>query len=100
MEMLRVLRPGGRVVITDWCRDFSGCRLYDPWLRIADTAHNRILGRAEVRNFLHRAGFTDARVLRYRVNGFLGAMTVTAVPAEKDREAEPDYTRKRGIRAM
>ena len=33
-EIVRVLRPAGRLVITDWCADFWACRLLDLWLGI------------------------------------------------------------------
>jgi len=33
-EMRRVLRPGGRLVITDWCGDYSTIRLLELWSRL------------------------------------------------------------------
>ena len=38
-EMRRVLRPGGRLVITDWCGDFWTCRVCDWYLRFFRSAH-------------------------------------------------------------
>ena len=38
-EMQRVLRPGGQIVITDWCDDYLACRLCNVYLRLTSRAH-------------------------------------------------------------
>ncbi len=40
-EMLRVLRPGGSLVITDWCDDYLACRVCDRVLRVLSASHFR-----------------------------------------------------------
>lgn len=77
-EMRRVLRPGGRLVVTDWCADYLTCRLLDWWLRLSDRGHFRTYGAAQLRGLLERAGWRDVRVERYRIDWFWGLMTATA----------------------
>jgi len=74
-EMTRVLRPGGILVITDWCHDDLACRLCALWLRAVGRAHVRTYGRGELRRLLERAGVAVARLDRYRVDWIWGLMT-------------------------
>jgi ubiquinone/menaquinone biosynthesis C-methylase UbiE len=77
-EMSRVLRPTGRLVITDWCDDYVACRLRDLWLRIFDRAHFRTYGRKQCRHLVEQAGFTAVRIDRYKINWLWGLMTAVA----------------------
>lgn len=77
-EMRRVLRPHGRLVISDWCRDYATVRLLDLWLRLTDRAHFRTWGRRDLRRLLEAGGFAVERVDRYRVDWMWGMMTVSA----------------------
>ena len=54
-EMARVVRPGGRLVLLDWCRDFTAMRLLDAFLRRFDPAHRRTFAQAELCALLHDA---------------------------------------------
>src|SRR5215471_6406351 len=40
-EMGRVLRPGGSLVLVDWCDDYLTCKLCSLWLRLTDPAFYR-----------------------------------------------------------
>lgn len=77
-EMYRVVRPGGRVVITDWCHDYPACRILDLYLRLFDRAHSRTYGSATLARMMRAAGFAEVGVERYRVDWWWGLMTVTA----------------------
>lgn len=77
-EMSRVLRPHGRLVITDWCDDYVACRICDLWLRAFDRAHFRTYGQEDCRRLVQQAGFLDVRVDRYKINWLWGLMTVVA----------------------
>ncbi|MBI4547411.1 MAG: methyltransferase domain-containing protein [Ignavibacteriae bacterium] len=78
VEMFRVLRPSGRVVITDWCDDYLACRVCDLFLRVLRRAHFRTYGSGECRNLLVEANFVNVHVERYRISWLWGLMTATA----------------------
>ncbi|HUF86775.1 MAG TPA: methyltransferase domain-containing protein [Thermohalobaculum sp.] len=77
-EMRRVLRPGGTLVLTDWCGDYLACRLLDRLLRLRDPAHFRTYGSAGFGALIEDAGFAAVRVERYRISWFWGLMTAVA----------------------
>lgn len=76
-EIYRVLKPGGRLVMTDWCDDYLACRLLQVWLRWSDPAHFRIYSARRCREALERAGFV-VEVERYRISVLWGMMTAKA----------------------
>lgn len=77
-EWRRVLCPGGRLVVTDWCRDFATMRLLDLVLWGVDRAHVRTWSTTEFHALLIEAGFIDVEVRRHRQGWFWGVMAVTA----------------------
>jgi ubiquinone/menaquinone biosynthesis C-methylase UbiE len=77
-EAARVLAPGGRIVLTDWCADFLSCRLADRWLRLTRRTHHRLYGGDECAALLEAAGFRVERLERFRVDPLWGMMTVSA----------------------
>lgn len=78
LEMRRVLKPSGGVVITDWCDDFLACRVCNLFLRVFSRAHFRIYGAGECRRLLIRGGFAYPNVERYKIDSLWGLMTATA----------------------
>ncbi|NEQ46182.1 MAG: methyltransferase domain-containing protein [Leptolyngbya sp. SIOISBB] len=82
-EMQRVLRPTGRVVILDWCRDFLVCRFCDWVLSRFDPGHQNCYTEAELHELLTRAGYRIQRSQRHRFGFIWGLMAVEAVPLDK-----------------
>ncbi|MDX8410250.1 MAG: methyltransferase domain-containing protein [Mariprofundaceae bacterium] len=77
-EAGRVLNPGGRIVITDWCHDYLSCRLCSLYLRFSGRAHFRTYGARACEELLAEAGFSAISVERYRISWLWGMMTASA----------------------
>jgi ubiquinone/menaquinone biosynthesis C-methylase UbiE len=75
-EAARVLRPGGRFVVLDWCRDFWTCRVMDAILHRIDPAYPGCYTEEEMID-LHRAAGLDVRgSFTYRFDLVWGMMVV------------------------
>jgi len=77
-EIVRVLKPEGRLLITDWCDDYFTCRICDLYLRAFNRAHFRTYGARECEALIATAGLRDIGVERYKISWLWGMMTVTA----------------------
>ncbi|MBA2410907.1 MAG: methyltransferase domain-containing protein [Gammaproteobacteria bacterium] len=77
-EMDRVLRPGGRLIITDWCDDYLACRLCDLYLRWFSRAHFKTYGARECARLLEENGHAHVDIERYKINWLWGLMTASA----------------------
>jgi len=74
-EMARVIRPGGSLVLTDWCDDYLACRICNLYLRMTNRAFYKTYRQAECLHLLRRAGFSDVKLERYKINWLWGLMT-------------------------
>lgn len=84
-EMNRVLRPGGQLVMTDWCDDYLVCRVCDLYLRLFSPAHFKIYRRGECMHLLREAGHNDVDVERYKISWLWGLMTARVTKAPQGR---------------
>ena len=76
-EVSRVLRPGGKAVVTDWCDDYLACKVCNLGLRLFSNAHVRTYGRDDCRRLLEGASFASVQVESYKINWLWGLMTAT-----------------------
>ncbi|MES1243253.1 MAG: methyltransferase domain-containing protein [Acidobacteriota bacterium] len=77
-EMKRVLAPGGRLILTDWCDDYLACRVCDLYLRLFNRAYAKVYRRQECLRLLQEAGYRGVDVERYKISWLWGLMTATA----------------------
>lgn len=82
IEMRRVLKPEGELVILDWCKDDWLCRLYDFVLKRFDPAYEQCYTQAEFHRFLNGTGFQIQRATRFRIGLAWELMIATAKPIE------------------
>ncbi len=74
-EMKRVLKPGGQVIVSDWCDDYLACRLCDRFLRLFNRAHFKTYDSAECLELMKAAGFESIDVERFKISWLWGLMT-------------------------
>jgi len=78
-EARRVLHPGGRLVITDWCGDRWVERMRAALHRRHDHVGLRVYRSSELAALMASVGFRDVRVERWRSGWQWSLMTATAV---------------------
>lgn len=74
-EIKRVLRPDGRLVITDWCGDYLMCRVLDAYQRLFGRAHGRVYRTRECAALVEQAGYATVDTERYKIDWRWGLMT-------------------------
>ncbi|MDJ0635608.1 MAG: methyltransferase domain-containing protein [Xenococcaceae cyanobacterium MO_188.B29] len=56
-EIQRVIKPDGRVIILDWCRDYIFSKIFDRLFKTIDPAYQQCYTQTELNQLLVAAGF-------------------------------------------
>jgi ubiquinone/menaquinone biosynthesis C-methylase UbiE len=78
-EMRRVVKPGGSVVILDWCKDYLLCRLFDIVLKLIEPAYQCCYTQREFHHLLASAQFDIQFARKVRIGLVWGLMIATAL---------------------
>lgn len=85
-EMIRVCRPGGRVLVADVAMDPAKVAAYDRLELIRDPSHTHALTTAEFAGLFLTSGLVDCRQAGYGVELELEAQLAASFPAPGGRE--------------
>ena len=66
-QMVRVLKPKGRLLVMDWCRSSTACRLLNRWCSWFDPTHVWMYSIEELRQMFEQTGCVIRRLDRFRV---------------------------------
>jgi len=77
-ECVRVLRPGGQLVVVDWCRDFLHNRLRHYWLRLVKPSYVKMYRASELTALLSPIGLVVREASRFFVPPYFGMMRLSA----------------------
>ena len=77
-EMKRVLKPEGKIVILDWCKDYLLCHFYDAVLKVTDPGYRQCYTQTEFHNFFSDAQLSIQAATKIRFGWAWEFMIVTA----------------------
>ena len=77
-ETHRVLKNPGKIVITDWTRDFQTMNLVHFYTKLINYSQYRSLRTAELESLLDDCDFNHLHTERYKINWFWGLYTIQA----------------------
>lgn len=79
-EMRRVVKPEGKVVMLDWCKDYLLCRICDFLLKFVDPAYQQCYTQKEFHSLLTSSLFNIERATKFRFGIVWGMMISSATP--------------------
>lgn len=78
-EIKRVLKPKGKLVILDWCRDFLSVKAIDIGLKIFDRAYRGCYTQLELHQLLTEAELTIIKADKFKIDWWWGMAIATAI---------------------
>ena len=78
-EACRVLADDGKIIITDWTRDFLTMRMLNLYTQLFDYAEYNSLKSSETLEMLEKLHFNCISTESYKINWFWGLYTILAV---------------------
>lgn len=78
-EFARVVRPGGRVMVLDWCRNHLLGKLYNAFRRLFIPSHFHVYTTAEMESLMRGAQLSIAKTRRFTAVGMWKMMSVVGV---------------------
>ncbi len=75
LEISRVVRPGGVIVITDWCKNYLSMRALDRWLVLSGKVNGKMLYEQELKGLLALAGLEQLHSVQRRISSLWGLMS-------------------------
>lgn len=77
-EIKRLLKPHGKVIILDWCRDYWFLKICDRIFKISDLAYQGCYTQTELVQLLRKAGFNIKKKSKVRFGLFWELMVMKA----------------------
>lgn len=78
-EIRRILKPQGKLIIMDWCRDYWLCQALDLFLKIFDPAHKICYTQKELSDLLTTSEFDVIEARKQKLGTLWGIMVATGV---------------------
>lgn len=79
LEMRRVLKPGGKLILLDWCKDYLFCRVCDILFRAFNPDYAQCYTQKELSRFLKNGGFQVSSERKFRSQAVWGMAMIEAV---------------------
>lgn len=87
-EIKRVLKPNGKIIILDWCKDYLLCRICDFILKLADPGYKQCYTQTEFHRFLTSGQFDIKCATKFRFGIVWGMMIATATQSTDSKLSE------------